>query len=142
MTMHLFFYGVLIDGLASPSIRALLAGLGPGRPATTRGALFAIPDPRGWYPVLLPGEGEVCGMLHEAGTVDLAALDRFEGVDPADPPAGEYRREPVEVVPEGGGPLMADAYLYNRARAPEVEPIPHGDFARWLRETGHAPLAG
>lgn len=139
--MHLFFYGVLLADLASPRIRAMLAGLGPGRAATTRGTLFAVHTPRGCYPVLLPGEGEVTGMVHAAGSVDLAVLDRFEGVDPHDPRAGEYRREPIRVVPATGAPLMAHAYLYNRAPAAGFEPVSHGDFARWLRETSHAPIA-
>lgn len=138
--MHLFFYGVLLGDLASERIAAMLAGLGPGRRATTRGILYAIPDPRGWYPVLLPGEGEVRGMVHEAGSVDLAKLDRFEGVDPTNPRAGEYRREPIHVFLSEGATIMADAYLSNRAPAPDFEPIAHGDFARWLRETGREPL--
>ena len=80
-------------------------------------------------------------MVHEAGTVDLATLDRFEGVDPHDPRAAEYRREPVRVTPATGAPLVADAYLYNRAAVSDLALIPHGDFGRWLRETGHRPLA-
>ena len=38
------------------------------------GALWAIPDPQGWYPALLPGEGIVQGMLHEAGDVVTLAV--------------------------------------------------------------------
>ena len=139
---HLFFYGVLLGELASTRIAALLAGLGPGRPAMASGTLYAIDDPRGWYPALLPGEGEVHGMVHAAGRVDVPALDRFEGVDPHDPRAGEYRREAIRVAAEGGELLMAQAYLYNRAPAPDHERIPYGDFACWLRQTGRHPLAG
>ena len=143
---HLFFYGVLLAEVASERITAMLVGLGPGRSATAPGMLYAVPDARGWYPVLLPaeqfGNGFVRGMVQEAGSVDFAALDRFEGVDPHDPRAGEYRREPIRVAPEAGEPLMADAYLYNREPEPTFEQIPHGDFARWLRETGRAALAG
>lgn len=29
---------------------------GRARPAIARGQLFAVPDPRGWYPLLLPGD--------------------------------------------------------------------------------------
>jgi len=131
---RLFFYGVLIGDLASPAIRQLLSGLGPGLRASTTGTLFAVLDPRGAYPVLVPGEGTVHGMLHEAGSVDLVALDAFEGI--------EYRRQPVTVALANGGSGMADAYVYQFAPRPEFLPIAHGDFARWLRETGTAPLAG
>jgi len=144
--MHLFFYGVLIGDLASERIAAMLSGIGPGRPAATSGLLYAVPDPTGWYPVLLPGEGAaipmVRGMVHQSGTVDLAMLDRFEGIDTDNPRAGAYRREPIRITPEVGEPLMADAYLYNHEPAAEFEPIAHGDFARWLRETGRKPLTG
>jgi len=147
---HLFFYGVLLGEVASARIGALLAGLGPGRPAVARGTLYAVQIPRGWYPVLLACDGAstgeagqpVRGMVHEAGSVDIAALDRFEGFDPADARAGEYRRAPISVTPDGDPPLMAQAYLYNHAPAPAFERIPHGDFARWLRETGRQPFAG
>jgi gamma-glutamylcyclotransferase (GGCT)/AIG2-like uncharacterized protein YtfP len=133
---------VLLGDVASAPIKALLAGLGPGRRATAPGLLYAVPDPRGWYPVLIPGEGTVHGMVHEAGSVDVAALDRFEGLDPQDPKAGEYRREPVSVTPEAGAALQAHAYLYNRQPAAAFELIAHGDFARWLREGGHSVFAG
>ncbi len=140
--MHLFFYGVLLGQVAQGPVRDLLVGLGSGRTATTGGRLYAVPDPRGWYPVLVPGEGRVRGMVHAAGAVDLAALDRFEGVDPADAAAGEYRRKEVAVCCEGGEALRALAYLYNRPVTPELVAIPHGDFARWLRETGASVFAG
>lgn len=139
--MRLFFYGVLLGEVASPAIRTLLAGLGHGERATTQGTLFAVPDPAGWYPVLLDGKQQVTGALHEAGMVDLAALDRFEGVDPADPRAGEYRRAAISVTGQTGLAVSAHAYLYNHAPGPGFVPIGHGDFARWLRETGNRPLA-
>ena len=47
---YLFFYGVLLGDLASPAIKSMLSGLGPGRPATTSGTLYAVQTPRGWYP--------------------------------------------------------------------------------------------
>jgi gamma-glutamylcyclotransferase (GGCT)/AIG2-like uncharacterized protein YtfP len=138
--MHLFFYGVLLGSVAEGTVRELLAGIGPGRPATTGGRLYAVPDVRGAYPVLVPGAGVVHGMVHEAGGVDLDALDRFEGVDPHEPSAGEYRRESREADVAGEGRVMADAYLYNRTIAADFVPIHHGDFARWLRETGTRPF--
>jgi len=140
--MLLFFYGVLLGSVAEGAVRDLLHGLGPGRATTVRGLLYAVPDPRGFYPVLAPGEGTVRGMVHQAGAVDLAALDRFEGVDPGDPSAGEYRRESVFAKLSGGGSVAADAYLYNRVIGPDLVPIPHGDFARWLRENRARAFAG
>lgn len=127
MNRYLFFYGVLIAELAPPPVRALLAGLGPGVSATARGLLYAIDEPAGVHPAMVAGEGTVRGMLHEAGGVDLAALDRFEGAD--------YRREPVAVATEEGQEQSADAYVWLRSTA-ALEVIPDGDFARWLRESG------
>ncbi len=139
---HLFFYGVLLGDIASPAIGQLLGGIGPGRRAVANGTLHAVGTARGWYPVLLPGTGEVRGMVHETRAVNLAALDLFEGVDPRSPRAGEYRRQPIRVMPDDrSAALRADAYVYNLDVAPAFIPVPHGDFARWLRETGNPPLS-
>jgi len=89
---HLFFYGVLRPDVAQ---WPFLEGLGAGLPATTRGALYAIPDPDGWYPAMLPGTGLVHGACHEVGAVDLAAVDAFEGAD--------YARVEVECAKGMGG---------------------------------------
>ena len=116
--------------------RACSAELGPGRPATTGGTLLAVPDPRGCYPVLLPGAGCVHGTAWERGNVDLAALDAFEGP--------EYRRSAVTITLADGAAAEAEAEAYRYLFPPRHDfvPIPHGDFARWLRETGHRALAG
>ena len=140
MVQHLFFYGVLIGEVAPPRVRQLLAGIGPGQPATVPGRLYAIPDPRGAYPVMLPGAGIVHGRLHEAGSVDLAGLDAFEGVDPHDPLAGEYRRVAVMARLADGREVAAQAYLWNREVTAALVPLPAGDFARWLAGSGHAPF--
>lgn len=129
---RLFFYGILQWELAEEPVRALLAGLGPGWPAATRGMLYAVRSARGAYPALLPGgapkDSWVRGMVHEAGEVDLDALDAFEGA--------EYRRAEVEL--EDGG--LAEAYLWV-GPIEGLEPILHGDFARWLGEQGERPYA-
>jgi gamma-glutamylcyclotransferase (GGCT)/AIG2-like uncharacterized protein YtfP len=138
LARYLFFYGVLIGEIAPPRVRQLLAGIGPGQAATVRGTLYAVPDARGAYPVLLPGEGLVHGWLHEAGSVDLAALDRFEGVDPDDPMSGEYRREAVLAMLADGSTVEAQAYLWNRQVHDGLERLAEGDFARWLAGSGHA----
>jgi len=126
---HLFVYGVLREGLGD---WPFLAGLGPGRAATTPGAIFAIPDPAGWYPALVPGEGAVTGALRACGQVDLAAVDAFEGPD--------YARRAVPVLVEGQT-IMADAYIWVAPLPPGAARIDHGDFARWLAETGRSPLS-
>ena len=60
-----------------------LRGLGMGAPATTTGALYAIPAASGWFPALIPTQARfatvVHGMIHEAGAVDLAALQADVG---------------------------------------------------------------
>ncbi|MCL9999407.1 MAG: gamma-glutamylcyclotransferase [Erythrobacter sp.] len=126
--MHLFVYGVLREGLGD---WPFLAGIGPGRAASASGALFAIDDPQGWYPALVPGEGMVSGALHPCDTVELAAVDAFEGAD--------YARRPIPVQCAGEA-IMAEAYLWAAPLPPGALPIPHGDFARWLAETGHPPF--
>ncbi|WP_162290990.1 gamma-glutamylcyclotransferase family protein [Erythrobacter colymbi] len=128
--MLLFVYGVLREGLGD---WPFLAGIGPGRAATATGALFAIPDPHGGYPALVPGEGTVTGAVHACAGVDLAAVDAFEGAD--------YTRRPIPVRC-GGETIMAEAYLWAAPLPPQAEPVAHGDFARWLAETGRSPYAG
>lgn len=142
MAHFLFFYGVLRADVAEGAIRDLIAGIGPGTPASTAGDLYAVPDPLGWYPALVQGRGQVRGTLHEAGSIDLAALDRFEGVDPHDPMAGGYRREEVMVMADGGRRTLAHAYLWNRGITKELLPIAEGDFAAWLAGTGYRPFTG
>ena len=127
---HLFFYGVLMAGIAPPPVRRLLAGLGRGRPATSRGRLFAVDEPGGAYPAMVPGDGLVRGMLHEAGAVDLAGLDAFEGSD--------YARTAITVRCEGED-RTAEAYIWIAATQ-GLEPIPDGDFARWLAASGRRPI--
>ncbi|MXO65781.1 gamma-glutamylcyclotransferase family protein [Altericroceibacterium endophyticum] len=138
----LFFYGVLLGDVAPPAVKTLLADLGPGRRATVTGRLYAAGDPQGAYPVLVEGTGEVQGMVHEAGSVDTEALDRFERIDPDDPDKGEYRRIEMDAVCADGTHCVAEVYFYNHALSPQLRPIPHGDFARFLKETGHQPYSG
>lgn len=138
--MHLFFYGVLREDV--PSLGGdwpFLAGLGLGAPATTTGALYAIPDPAGWYPALVLTQARyatsVVGTLHEAGEVDLAAIDAFEGA--------EYARTSVPVDGwDGYGETMAEAYVWQSELPAGAEAIAHGDFVRWLAETGRCAFAG
>ncbi|WP_183030061.1 gamma-glutamylcyclotransferase family protein [Altericroceibacterium spongiae] len=139
---HLFFYGVLLGDVAPPAVKALLADLGPGRKGTVQGMLYAVPDPEGSYPVLIKGTARVHGMVHEARGVDMAALDLFEGIDPHDPANSEYRRIVMEAVLEDGSTMMSQAYFYNREIGDHLVPLEHGDFTRYLLETGFRPYSG
>ncbi len=134
--MHLFFYGVLREGVGD---WPFLAGLGLGSPATTQGALFAIPNPAGWFPALVPTQARyatnVHGTIHDASAVDLAAVDAFEGRD--------YARQPVSVDGWSGfGDAVAEAYIWQGELPPDAQPISHGDFVLWLEETGNRPYPG
>jgi gamma-glutamylcyclotransferase (GGCT)/AIG2-like uncharacterized protein YtfP len=128
----LFFYGVLRPDIAGETVRPLLHGLGPGWEATVPGTLWAVPDPAGWYPALVAGEGKVEGLLHEAGDVDMDALARFEGPD--------YTLTRVTATMETGE-LPALAWIYTAELPAGAERIAVGDFADWLAETGHQPFA-
>lgn len=133
---------MLIGEIAPPRVQELLAGIGPGQAATVPGTLYAVPDPRGAYPVLLPGDAAVHGRVHEAGSVNLTALDAFEGVDPHAPRAGEYRREVVAATLANGIVVEAQAYLWNRQVSDVLVPLPGGDFASWLAASGYAAFGG
>lgn len=133
--MHLFFYGTLMAGNGGAAAQAAHRVLGPGLPARTPGALHAIPDPEGWYPALVDGEGWVCGMVHAAtsgfGQNHLAALDAYEGA--------EYVRMTITVTTRGGR-VEAETYLYAAPLPASAVLLPHGDFARFLAETGATPF--
>lgn len=135
-----FFYGTLMAGSGHPVARALHARLLPLGGATVPGALFAIPDPLGWYPALLPGDGLVHGMLHASGpdfaAEDLAAIDAFEDFDPADPSGSLYCRVALPVRPAQGQSATAQVYRYNRPLPAGALPIPGGDFAAFARTRG------
>ena len=137
---HLFFYGVLQEGLGPDGGDwPFLRGLGMGAPATTTGALYAIPAASGWHPALIPTQARystvVHGMIHEAGDVDLAAVDAFEGPD--------YTRQPVPVDGwDGYGETRADAYVWTAELPPGAEPIAGGNFAEWLKQTGQPVYSG
>ena len=131
--MHLFFYGVLREDVAQWDF---LEGLGRAYPASVSGLLFAIPSGKQFYPALLPMNTRdavaVRGAVHEAGAVDLAAVDEFEGPD--------YDRRELKIEgPEGE--MIAEAYVWVSELPEGAEPIAHGDFARWLKDTGNEPLS-
>ena len=134
--MRFFFYGTLIAGSGNRMARLVQERLRFVGPGAARGTLHAIADPRGWYPALLRGGGEVRGMIYEAPpdftAADLARLDAYEDYDPASPAASLYLRVPVMVTPAG----TAQAYIYNRLLPAGSRPIPGGDFRAWLAAEG------
>lgn len=131
--MHFFFYGTLIAGSANPVAARIHDRLRPLGAATVRGKLLAIPDPDGWYPALLPGDGRVHGALYAAApdfaSDDLGLIDAWEGDD--------YRRV---VLDTDRGP--AEGYVFVAACPSDAVPVPSGSFARFLAETGHRAFAG
>lgn len=135
----LFLYGVLMPHLATGRMAELVAKLAPGRAATVAGTLFAVPGPTGHYPVMIAGgETRIIGRIHAPGPdltpADLAELDAFEGAD--------YRRSPVVAVLADGTAMPSQAYLWLGTPTPGLIAIEHGDFARYLDESGAPPLPG
>ena len=136
MNRQLFFYGVLREEIGD---WPFLAGLGLGSPATTHGALFAIPDPRGWYPALVLTQARfgnvIHGAIHDASHVDIAAVDAFEGA--------AYTRQSIAVDGWSGfGDTAAEAYIWTADLPEDAVPIPEGDFVAWLAATGNSPYTG
>ena len=124
--MRLFLYGTLAAATANPVAAAAHRHLLPLGPAQASGTLHAIPDPAGWYPALVPGIGPVHGHIFAAqATLDLAALDAYEGPD--------YCRTEIRLT-DG---TTAEAWLWQSPLPPGTLLIPHGNFARWLTETGN-----
>ena len=135
-----FFYGTLMAGSGNPVASRLHTRLHPLGRATVAGTLFAIPDPQGWYPALLPGEGLVHGTLHAAAAdfaeADLAAIDAFEDFVPTDPAASLYCRIALPVSHDSGAVIEAQVYRYNRALPNGALAIVQGDFAAFARSHG------
>jgi gamma-glutamylcyclotransferase (GGCT)/AIG2-like uncharacterized protein YtfP len=141
MPTHLFFYGTLVAGNPNPVAAAIHAALEPVGPARTRGVLVAIPDPAGWFPALVAGEGVAHGALYRAGAgfdrALLARMDAYEAFDPAEPADSLYRREAIMVQCEVGAAVDAAAYLWNGALPAGALQIAGGHFGQWLAQTGN-----
>jgi gamma-glutamylcyclotransferase (GGCT)/AIG2-like uncharacterized protein YtfP len=135
--MRFFFYGTLIAGSGNPVARAIHAGLRTLGRGEAAGALYALPDPLGWYPALLAGDATVRGVVYEArgafAAADLAMLDAYEDCDTRNPAASLYRRAPLEVRTGAGTIVSAQAYFYNQPLPEAAQPIAGGDFRAWLR---------
>lgn len=137
MIERLFFYGTLMAGLGHPLARGWHGALSAGEAGWVRGRLWAIPDPEGWYPALLPGQGRVRGMVHrplagfDAGM--QAAMDRYEGE--------AYRRLPLPVM-LAEGEVSAQAYVWQGALPEGAVALEDGDCAAFLTQSGETAYRG
>lgn len=138
--MRFFFYGTLMAGSRNPVARALHAKLRALGPATTRGSLFAIPDPQGWFPAMLPGEEVVHGALYEAladfDAEDIARIDAYETCDPAHPETSLYRRGHLDITTADGTCHAVQAYHFIQPLPAGAIPIAGGNFTAWQAERG------
>ncbi|MCB2060324.1 MAG: gamma-glutamylcyclotransferase family protein [Novosphingobium sp.] len=144
--MLFFFYGTLLDGSDNAIAAWVHERLQAVGPATVEGILEAVPDPDGWYPALLAGDGQVHGRLYESvegfGAADLARLDAYENYDPARPDRSLYLRETCTATAPDGTLCEAQAYRFNRPLPDGSHPIPSGDFRSWLEEQGVRAFGG
>ncbi len=131
MSGHLFLYGTLLPGLVRPPVAALVARLRPVGPASVPGRLYDL----GPYPGLVPDpaarvRGELSALPDDAAL--LAALDEYEGYDPADPSASLYRRVETVAALDDGRAVACWVYQYNGdvGRAVRIE---DGDYREWCR---------
>jgi len=140
--MRFFFYGTLQAGNLNPAIAAIHSRLVPLGPGRIGGAIVAVPDAHGWFPALVPGDGEVHGQVYAAGpdftAEDLAALDRYEEFDPAAPETSWYLREVRTLI--SGEPVTV--YRMNGAPPADAVPIPGGDFRAWLKAQNLTEFSG
>lgn len=141
--MRLFLYGTLVAGSGNPLADRLHAKLAPGRPGHAIGRLYAVPDPRGWFPAFVPDPagGEVQGIVHETAPdftdADLAELDAYEGYLPDAPESSDFIRRGVTVqLTESGRTLDAEAYVWAKQVNAALVAIPGGDFRAFLAERG------
>jgi len=133
----LFVYGTLREALAHPMAKVLGTHAARIGRASFRGQLFDL----GEYPGAVSSRDasdRVVGELYriESGreAALLAELDRYEGCDRDDPSSAEYVRVHAMVEPDGGGPLEAWIYLYNRPTW-RLERIVSGDYCAHTRPT-------
>ena len=148
LPIALFFYGVLRPGLASGRMAELIGLLGNARPATVSGKLYVVPDPRGHHPAMIAASagdrvhGTVLTPGPRFGMAELAEFDAFEGFDPVNCDGSDYVRLTLVATLSDGSAANADAYRWNRAVGGDCFPIAHGDFARYLADSGASPLPG
>jgi len=129
----LFTYGTLRRAAGNAAHRLLadsaeLVGYGvvQGRLYQATGFPVLVPDPQG-----AAVTGEVYRVF--APQAMFVRLDQYEGFDAASPDTSEFRRDLVSVTMNDGRTVTAWAYVYQRPLF-DLQPIPHGDYAKFLRE--------
>lgn len=138
-TRFLFVYGTLMStarGVMGRGQRARLqqAGRIVG-PAAVSGRLYDL----GSYPGLVVespmhrAAGRVIGELHELASpaTVFTWLDRYEGIDPANPLAGEYLRtiDRIELIGDAATGRTVDAWVYvYRGALGRAREIPNGTW--------------
>lgn len=144
-----FFYGTLMAECGNPAMSWIQRHFVPVQPARTAGRLHVFTSADGCYPMIGPGQGVVRGRVYRirgaSGADLLAALDAYEEYSPRTPQASEYVRCRKLVRLSTGGRRLAWVYQ-GTARGlrgtfrdrPVLQP--HGDFCRYLDETGALPF--
>jgi gamma-glutamylcyclotransferase (GGCT)/AIG2-like uncharacterized protein YtfP len=132
-TNLLFTYGTLRRAAGHAAHRLLADSAELVGQGFVRGRLYSADD----FPVLVPDpQGvDVVGEVYRvfAPSVAFVRLDQYEGYDPGSPDTSEFRRDRVSVALGDGRTVTAWAYVYQRPLF-ELQPIAHGDYARFLRE--------
>ncbi|MDE1916908.1 MAG: gamma-glutamylcyclotransferase [Sphingomonadales bacterium] len=134
---RLFLYGTLMAGHRHRLARRLHEVLGPGREAGLSGIMYAVPDAEGVYPLVIPGEGWVRGMVHEAAGLSDALWGELDAYEQVVTRGDGYRRRAVTLV----SGERAQAYLWQGALPPGALPVAEGEFAAFLARTGMQPFA-
>ena len=129
----LFTYGTLRRAAGHAAHRLLADSAEIVGHGTVRGRLYDA----GEFPVLVPDlqgdavTGEVYRVFGPPSV--FIKLDHYEGFEPESPDTSEFRRDLVTVNMSDGRTVTAWAYIYQRPLF-DLHPIPHGDYARYLRE--------
>jgi gamma-glutamylcyclotransferase (GGCT)/AIG2-like uncharacterized protein YtfP len=130
----LFTYGTLRRAAGNAAHRLLADSAELVGHGSVQGQLYQATG----FPVLVPNSqgvavtGEVYRVF--APQAAFVRLDQYEGFDTASPDTSEFRRELVPVTMNDGRTVTAWAYVYQRPLF-DLLPIPHGDYARFLRES-------
>lgn len=129
----LFTYGTLRRAAGHAAHRLLADSAELVGHGFVRGRLYQAAE----FPVLVvdPQGVAVTGEVYRvfAPPAAFVRLDQYEGFDPASPDTSEFRRDLVQVALNDGRTVTAWAYVYQRPLF-DLQPIPHGDYARFLRE--------
>lgn len=133
-----FFYGTLMDDHDNPLTRRILPLMSLGETGIVQGKLLAVRDPRGWYPLLVHGRGQVLGRLYRAGPRfserAIHLMDAYERYDPRAPARSEYVRKSISVRRAGSRIVRAEAYIARCALRSGMPVIASGSFTAFLKQ--------